>query len=975
MGAPTRRALLIIAVAVALVSAPAPRSQAQDSADILGAYRLPDEHVVTLQPDLRYQGRLYQIHFFARGDFRRPDASLIGNATPETFTTNQIAGLLVTVDGQAVEDEATIRSILHLYRAAYHLAQYATSDALGYTDFYPFDAFRSDLKKITANPAFFVQMIPNAFKTQSEKHGEALRAMLTPQRGPPAEVAAFSDELTRQLERNQDVADAFDHTLEAARFSNSKMVRLIAGDVRKTLESWRPITDQSQSFVELGGRRLDLFNALDVAKLGVNLMWVQQLQQDRVALLTSYPEGFPTGDAALTGDMLAAVATVKAEADDAWTRRGTLILDFARDQTVDLGTRLAFEKLSKMWVDRSWKVYGKRIAGHNAAGAAAAVGVGLTLADLLYGLDDLYSNFVVAESADDLRQRFYAGRLEVQHEARQQSGGRYDGELAARFRTAYMLEYLAAAQSFRSYADGVEATVNRGVLSVLSPINWWNWATGNDWAKAAEEIRQQALNMETDADQTLGSPAFLAPAVVLVQQRLQVVKPPLGACSTGPIDSVRLHEVSDADGKAHIVCIDLNDPYLRFELVMANDIRSVNPSSDQREAVTSIVARQPYSLHGPIVAFNADYFGAGHGPEGFTVANGVRLDGPNSRDGNEMRRVSLALSRINQVSLGRRSVSEVSAPPLHLASFYNAAGGGPTLIRAGGIIRDPCSPEGFSPLDECRKGPQTAVGLSPDGRRLVVVAAENHDAEAVGRLLIAHGASEGLKLTGGSSTQLWYRGRSVIRGNGVANAILVFREQIPRHRAFLTNLSQYPVVNAGEPITLSLTVRNLGFLPWEFSLGYGLKWHSGEHFGLADWQPVPTTIGPNSDVEWVLPSVAPTEPGVYETEWQMVYQSPNGVEEEIGPPIGFVVTVLPEGASPDFASMWRQLMDQAQKEAQGRLEAFWENFQRQLTERIREELRKRIPPELWCLFGLGFIASNLTLSTWTLRKRRRRDNR
>jgi hypothetical protein len=68
--------------------------------------------------------------------------------------------------------------------------------------------------------------------------------------------------------------------------------------------------------------------------------------------------------------------------------------------------------------------------------------------------------------------------------------------------------------------------------------------------------------------------------------------------------------------------------------------------------------------------------------------------------------------------------------------------------------------------------------------------------------------------------------------------------------------------------------------------------------------------------------------------------------------------------------MWQQLVDQAKAEAKGRLDAFWTSLQKQLEERVREELRKRIPPELWCLFGLGMVLSNVTLIGWRVRRRR-----
>ena len=97
---------------------------------------------------------------------------------------------------------------------------------------------------------------------------------------------------------------------------------------------------------------------------------------------------------------------------------------------------------------RDRNTYGKRTTGHLVAGAASAVFLGFTLGNLIYGLDDLYNNFKAGERADEMRRRFRAERMQVQDRARSASGVTFDGELAARFRVAYMLESLAAAQVF-----------------------------------------------------------------------------------------------------------------------------------------------------------------------------------------------------------------------------------------------------------------------------------------------------------------------------------------------------------------------------------------------------------------------------------------------------------------------------------------------------------------------------------------------
>lgn len=973
-----RRLWLIVLLMMTLLAALPPATRAQMPLAVLAPYIQPGEQVVTLQPALRYHDHLYQIHYFTKGTFNSPNANLIGTASTDIFAQREITGLLITADDQVVEDQTIIREVFRVYRASYYLDQLRSSDSTAFVDTFPFTDFRNDLKWITLNPFFALQMLNRLFDTPTKKKEEAIRAILTVHHPSSSDIDAFSENLSRELAVSRDFGTAVERVLGAMKFANTKDVRMIAADVKKAFASWQVLGEKTTVYVELAGKPVEFANALTLVQFGVKLLWLADMQQDRVQWFRDYMVAFPDGAAGLDNEMRQAFSTVADEVDNDWQQRFNIIEEFVRDQTIDLAKRETTKLLAEAWVKRSWQKYGTRIRGHNAAGAASLVLITITAAQLLYGYDDLYSNFVVAEASDDLRQRFHTARDQLQKQLKSTPVGEYRGDLAVQYGTAYMLENFAAAQAIRAYADGVEATSNRGWLSNINPINWANWARGQDWIAAAKELRQLALDVEQKADLELGSPAFIEPATTLVLDRLSLVKPPLGTCPVDSDQGVSLNEDTTGDpGKVYIVCVNLNDPYLRFETVMANDVRSVNPSPDHRETIASMVSRLPHNQHHPIVALNADYFGQGHGPEGFTVINGLRIDGLYSKDAdnNEIKRVSLAFSRTNRVSLGFRSRVEVSDPLLHVSQFFNAVGGGPTLVRDQVWLRDPCPGELFSRNDQCRKVQQTAVGLSPDGQTLVIIAAENRDADEMGRLLISHGASNGMKLDGGGSTQLWHRGDSLITSQrGVANALVIFREEIPRHDAFLMAQSQFPVVEPGAPIELTMTLRNIGFLTWEPRLQYGVQLRRGTSFGLADWQQLPAQIRPNGDVQWKFLSTAPDLPGLYQSEWQLVYRDAGGREDPVGLPVGFVVTVLPKGTSPDVASMWQQLMDQAKEEAKGRLDAIVESVKQELERRAREELRKRIPPALWCLFGLSIIISNSAIVGWRIRKRRYRSD-
>jgi hypothetical protein len=963
---------LLIAMLLSILP---PASFAQQPNPILNRYLLPNERVVTLQPGLRYQGRLYEISYFTTGSLVLTKPIVIGIATPEYFTQQKITGILVTVDGAVVDDTAEVREILSLYRAAYHLYERAQSGPYGYTDFYPFDAFRDDLKKVTQSIAFAPQRIAGSFDTQSQRKEEALRAMMTNQQPAPALLKEFDEAVQKGLRAGFDIGTVADQVLTVDKFSNNRNIRIHAAKLRTRFAEWRPVTSKLSYSIGKGNNSIELGNALDIIRLASQLYFMEEFEQDRVRLLQDYQGFFTQGPGSLDTATSDAVTTVIAESNDDLQRRETMVQEFAKDQLITLATRMTTKDLSASWVKISWKLLGKRIRGHRAAGAASKVVLVYSLASILYGLDDIYSNFVVAESADDLRQTFVAGRLDLQAAAKRGGATEFDAELARKFRTAYMLENLAAAQAFRSYADGVDATtVKKNWLSILSPVTWINFARGEDWAKAAQELRDIGTKIERDAEEEVIRPAFLDVAVALILNRLELVRAPLGKCPVGATEGVRRYiQAEGAPNESYVLCVDLNDRYLRFETVMAGDIRSVNPPRDYRETAQSMVQREPYQVHRPIAAFNADYFGAGHGPEGFTVVNGLRIDGAYSadRDNNEIKRVSIGISRVNRISFGLRNTSEVGNALLQRSQFYNATGGGPTLIRDGNLIRDPCVPELFNPEKECRETRQTAIGISEDGKTLILIVGNNQNAEDMGRLLIERGARDAIKLDGGSSSQLWYRGESLMEGNPVANAILLFREEIPRHDAFLLQQSPFPVVQSSEPITFSVTLRNTGFLPWDPKLSYGLKYLRGERFGFAPWQPIMILTGTNRDAAWEFKSTAPAEPGLYDTEWQLVYRDERGVEETIGPPIGFVITVLPEGVSSDIMSSWRQLVDQAQREAQGRLDAFLKSIEDELRRRARDELRKQIPRPLWCLFGLGMIGANGALLSMILRRRKR----
>ena len=241
-------------------------------------------------------------------------------------------------------------------------------------------------------------------------------------------------------------------------------------------------------------------------------------------------------------------------------------------------------------------------------------------------------------------------------------------------------------------------------------------------------------------------------------------------------------------------------------MVMANDSTNVNEGKANKtspcETVEEMIARKPYSARNQVLAFNADYFALDndHGPEGLTIKNGARLDGKYAvppdydaaalrADGNtnETHRSSLSFSRTNTVRMGVQEDCKTDCfyQPFDGDAYFNTVGGGPLFIEDGKKVCGfcgtlPCQNEGFAtgPDGYCGSSAKawTAVGVSQDGRYLIVVVGNKQTMDSITSILLAEGAARAMKLDGGSSTQLWYKPQGVILGGGkpVANAIVVF---------------------------------------------------------------------------------------------------------------------------------------------------------------------------------------------------------
>ena len=213
---------------------------------------------------------------------------------------------------------------------------------------------------------------------------------------------------------------------------------------------------------------------------------------------------------------------------------------------------------------------------------------------------------------------------------------------------------------------------------------------------------------------------WLAPACALAA--VVGLGPPAGA-QTGVAPGVTLY---DDDG-AHVVVVELDHPEVTFE-VSEPELRG-STVSEYAAARSAVVALNggPFAL-------------ASFAPEGLTIGAGRPWAGSGD-DG------AHALLAVDIDGCGGIYQAE---PWIARERWMYAAVPGTAIVTAQGVGTEPAACGG----EPCRTGAQSAVGLSSDGRRMVLVAADAATAPEVGDLLAAHGAWVGMLLDGGSSTAM-----------------------------------------------------------------------------------------------------------------------------------------------------------------------------------------------------------------------------
>ncbi len=394
-------------------------------------------------------------------------------------------------------------------------------------------------------------------------------------------------------------------------------------------------------------------------------------------------------------------------------------------------------------------------------------------------------------------------------------------------------------------------------------------------------------------------------------------------------------------GATHVLIVDLANPSIRVQSVMANDVLDVRPLDEQRERVDEMAQR--YRKQHVVIAINGDYFGADRGPEGPIVVQGQRLDTLETIGSNpsRYRRTSLALSRFGRAAIVAQLASSLNFV-LYRDMLFNAISGGPIILRNGAVESElfACVFDRI-PASTCRRARQSVAGVDAEGTTLYLAVSTVRSTGDMARLLLDYGAHDAMKLDGGSSSQLWYNGRTLLDSDrGVANALLVFVEDRPRHAAKLMAGPSIPIVTVHESASIQVDLRNDGFLNWTRNRGYGL--HVISETSMIDQRFVllPRDTQPGEVSSMVLTVDAPSWPDVYESTWQMF-----GSGEGFGAKIPLRVIIVPPRAD-DLRSAIQALVTSLEKS--GHIDQNWPRTAQRIRTLIRTWLIENPQPLEGC---------------------------
>jgi len=191
----------------------------------------------------------------------------------------------------------------------------------------------------------------------------------------------------------------------------------------------------------------------------------------------------------------------------------------------------------------------------------------------------------------------------------------------------------------------------------------------------------------------------------------------------------------------HLVTVNLNDPNVKVSVALARG------QVGRMESFRGILRRAR-----PAAAITGSFFSPRTGwPTGDIVVDGQWL---------AMGRIgtAVAITPENEV----RFIRMRRGQPRRWREYDTVLGGGPRLLTSGRITLAPRA-EGFRDRTLYARRPRTAVGVTRNGKLLLVTVRRAIYLRRLARIMRALGARDAVAMDGGGSTAMFYRGRLVSR--------------------------------------------------------------------------------------------------------------------------------------------------------------------------------------------------------------------
>ncbi|MBX3001404.1 MAG: hypothetical protein KF893_22975 [Caldilineaceae bacterium] len=380
-----------------------------------------DADSLPLSPTLAWNGTIYSLTLRTTGEPLSLEA--LFSLGPQALADAGVTGLLVRRNGVAINDKAEVTELLDLYAAAiemYH-TEPAPQDPL---------TFIETLRRVIRHPLFMEQRVRAQLRNEQAEIEQLLRILISPGGADPL-AESFVREFQQALLQTNYSRGAFAQTLSKAHFHK----------IAKALVDLQIIEMVIDEPVLLEFAVVLLLARADAAQ---RLGWLEELASSSAVVFNATER--------------AAIQSIHAEFEqieqDWQSVFGNLIEDEMLPGQVSQSDVLAWlherfgpAPLWSLWLGPLYAIEHERPVG-----------------------DNFYDHFRLSQQAVELHQALLTARADLASTA--VVGDPYPGEIAQHFHQMNLLVDLAAAAALRSYADGVEATAQRGWLDVLSPLVW-----------------------------------------------------------------------------------------------------------------------------------------------------------------------------------------------------------------------------------------------------------------------------------------------------------------------------------------------------------------------------------------------------------------------------------------------------------------------------------------------------------------------